>query len=236
MVVRVLFDQAQPNVTIADEDPNYYALGRIGEHNVVAVCLPHGLYGTNAVTDVASNMRRSFRSLKFCLLNDIRLGDVVVSIPSGKYSGVLPYDMIKTLEAGASQLNGYLFAPPQTLMCAISELDCDAGYVVQRTERISPQQSRVFYGLIASGNQLMRSAHERDKLGKEHNVLCFEMEGAGIMNSFPCLIIRGICDYADSHKNKVWQNHASATAAASAKLLLSRLHQHSSRKRPHPRN
>jgi hypothetical protein len=49
------------------------------------------------------------------------------------------------------------------------------------------------------------------------------MEGAGIMNSFPCLIIRGICDYADSHKNKQWQNYAAAVAAAYAKLLLSRL-------------
>ncbi|CAN9403213.1 unnamed protein product [Alternaria alternata] len=45
-------------------------------------------------------------------------------------------------------------------------------------------------------------------------VLCFEMEAAGLMNSFPCLVIRGICDYADSHKNKRWQPYAAATAAA----------------------
>ena len=69
----------------------------------------------------------------------------------------------------------------------------------------------------------MKSAETRDKLGREHNVLCFEMEGAGIMNNLPCLIIRGICDYADSHKNRRWQNYAAATAAAYAKLLLSRL-------------
>jgi nucleoside phosphorylase len=49
------------------------------------------------------------------------------------------------------------------------------------------------------------------------------MEGAGIVNSFPCLVIRGICDYADSHKNKIWQKYAAAVAAAYAKLLLSRL-------------
>jgi nucleoside phosphorylase len=41
------------------------------------------------------------------------------------------------------------------------------------------------------------------------------------MNSFPCLVIRGICDYADSHKNKKWQGYAAATAAACAKELLS---------------
>ena len=41
------------------------------------------------------------------------------------------------------------------------------------------------------------------------------------MDSFPCLVIRGICDYADSHKNKLWQPYAAATAAAYAKELLS---------------
>jgi hypothetical protein len=42
----------------------------------------------------------------------------------------------------------------------------------------------------------------------------------GLMDSFPCLVIRGICDYADSHKNKVWQPYAAATAASYAKELL----------------
>ncbi|KAF2830310.1 hypothetical protein CC86DRAFT_238346, partial [Ophiobolus disseminans] len=46
------------------------------------------------------------------------------------------------------------------------------------------------------------------------------MEAAGLMNSFPCLVVRGICDYADSHKNKRWQLYAAATAAAYAKGLL----------------
>jgi nucleoside phosphorylase len=52
-------------------------------------------------------------------------------------------------------------------------------------------------------------------------MLCFEMEAAGLMNSFPCLVIRGICDYADSHKNKRWQPYAAATAAVCAKEVLS---------------
>jgi hypothetical protein len=46
------------------------------------------------------------------------------------------------------------------------------------------------------------------------------MEAAGLMNSFPCLVIRGICDYADSHKNKDWQGYAAAVAAAYSKELL----------------
>jgi nucleoside phosphorylase len=35
-------------------------------------------------------------------------------------------------------------------------------------------------------------------------MLCFEMEAAGLINRFLCLVIRGICDYSDTHKNKEW--------------------------------
>jgi nucleoside phosphorylase len=80
----------------------------------------------------------------------------------------------------------------------------------------------VHYGTIASGNQVMRDGRMRNKLSSEFNgILCFEMEAAGLMNSFPCLVIRGICDYADSHKNKRWQPYAAGTAAAYAKEILS---------------
>jgi hypothetical protein len=54
----------------------------------------------------------------------------------------------------------------------------------------------------------MRHGATRDRLRRELNVLCFEVEVAGLMNCFPCLVIRGICDYADSHKNKQWQAYA----------------------------
>jgi nucleoside phosphorylase len=68
----------------------------------------------------------------------------------------------------------------------------------------------------------MKNGAERDRVSAElGGVLCFEMEAAGLMNSFPCLVIRGICDYADSHKNKRWQPYAAGIAAAYAKELLS---------------
>ncbi|KAL8300777.1 hypothetical protein RB593_010231 [Gaeumannomyces tritici] len=81
----------------------------------------------------------------------------------------------------------------------------------------------IHYGLIASANTLMKDARQRDKLAAEHDILCFEMEAAGLMNHFPCLVIRGICDYSDSHKNKEWQGFAAMMAAAYAKDLLGRI-------------
>lgn len=86
----------------------------------------------------------------------------------------------------------------------------------------STKEPEVHYGTIASGNQVMRDGAVRDRVSAEFGgVLCFEMEAAGLMNSFPCLVIRGICDYADSHKNKKWQAYAAGTAAAYAKEVLS---------------
>jgi hypothetical protein len=66
----------------------------------------------------------------------------------------------------------------------------------------------------------MKDAHIRDTLAREEGVLCFEMEAAGPMDHFPCVVIRGICDYSDTHKNDIWQGYAAATAAAYAKELL----------------
>lgn len=66
----------------------------------------------------------------------------------------------------------------------------------------------------------MKDVVTRDKLRKELNMLCFEMEVAGLMNNFPCLVIRGICDYSDTHKSYSWQPYAVAVAAAYAKELL----------------
>lgn len=82
------------------------------------------------------------------------------------------------------------------------------------------------YGLIASGNQVIKDAELRDLVDRNlgGNVLCVEMEAAGLMNIIPCIVIRGICDYADSKKNKDWQEYAASVAAASAKELLEYVH------------
>ncbi|PSN59028.1 purine and uridine phosphorylase [Corynespora cassiicola Philippines] len=100
----------------------------------------------------------------------------------------------------------------------------DPSKLVLRNARTEEDDNpAVHYGIVASANQLMKNAVLRDKFAKENGVLCFEMEAAGLMNHFPCLVIRGICDYSDTHKNKDWQGYAAMTAAAYAKDLLNRI-------------
>jgi nucleoside phosphorylase len=101
--------------------------------------------------------------------------------------------------------------------------NCDPCRVVARPHRLG-DCPKIHYGLIASGNQVMKHGGTRDRWARELSILCFEMEAAGLMDHFPCLVIRGICDYADSHKNKKWQEYAAATAAAYAKEILSVVH------------
>ncbi|KAF4984995.1 hypothetical protein FDECE_16911, partial [Fusarium decemcellulare] len=95
--------------------------------------------------------------------------------------------------------------------------DCDEAREITRLPR-KTNHPRAHYGVIASGNQVIKDPALRDRLGND--CICFEMEAAGLMNDFPCLVIRGVCDYADSHKNDCWHRYAAVAAAACAKEIL----------------
>lgn len=302
-----MLDERHPDLPKPMNDTNTYTLGSIGSHNVVIACLPKGQYGTNSAANVATLMIRAFPSVKIGLMVGIgggvpmkvRLGDVVVSTPSGQYPGVVQWDLGKATEGGKFERIGALSNPPGSLLTALSKLEteyeltgskipsfleelktkyprlakkylrsdslqdllfkadyahvhesimntqgatggivepsmdedegsddeceescpfCDKSRILKRKRR----SMRVHHGLIASGNKVIKDGLLRDQVNESFggDVLCFEMEAAGLMNNFPCLVIRGICDYCDSHKNKAWQEHAAAVAAAFAKEVL----------------
>ncbi|PSN59120.1 hypothetical protein BS50DRAFT_614690 [Corynespora cassiicola Philippines] len=227
---KAMLDEKHDNFRrdVSSNDENVYSVGSIAGHNVVIVCLPAGHIGNNPAATVATQMRAAFRGVRFGLMvgigggvpsaeADIRLGDVVVSKPYQTFGGVVQYDMGKSTP-NRFERTGSLNSPPQILLSARGRTGPD---VLARSQRESGEVV-AHYGTIASGNQVMRNAAERDRVSAElGGVLCFEMEAAGLTNSFPCLVVRGICDYADSHKNKRWQAYAAGTAAAWAKELLS---------------
>ena len=229
-----------------------YVLGRIGQHNVVLACLPKGQIGTNSAAVVATKMQSEFPALRFGFMvgigggvpsceTDIRLGDVVISSPSGDFGGVVQYDFGKIGQGGLQTRTGFLNAPPTPLLTALALLQadqsmshritakskssdipikfrrCNAGpdrlyqsmyhhegestcdkcsedMLIRRTQREN-EEIAIHYGTIASGNEVMKDAPTRDKLSAQlGGILCFEMEATGLMNSFPCLVIRGICE------------------------------------------
>ncbi|KAF2244152.1 purine and uridine phosphorylase [Trematosphaeria pertusa] len=112
------------------------------------------------------------------------------------------------------------FVHPGPSGCSALFVD-DASTIVQRAARNEDvDDPAVHYGIIATGSSLMKVATVRDKLAEEEDVLCFEMEAAGLMNRFPCLVIRGICNYSDSHRNDDRHGYAAIMAAAYAKEIL----------------
>lgn len=246
-------------------------------------------YGTNNAAIVTSNMIRSFPNLRFCLMvgigggaptreHDIRLGDIVVSVPDYGTTAVIQYDYGIALQGRGFEQTGTLNLPPNGLLSAIARLKSDFAIrgqflsqevssacrrlpgirrrqeyeypdgstdrlyrsafihtstgccteeddqtqhnLVARPPRDEDNEPVVHYGVIASGNALMKDARVRDRLAAERGILCFEMEAAGMMNQLATLVIRGICDYSDSHKNQDWQKFAAMAVACYAKKLL----------------
>ena len=141
-----------------------------------------------------------------------------------KNNSVSPY--LATFESRANfrrpESKDVLFMPTSNHIK--DEETCSKCNKSQRTDRGSREHNNpvIHYGTIASGDCVMKNGEERDLVSSKFGgVLCFEMEAAGLMNNWPCLVIRGICDYADSHKNKGWQPYAAGAAAAYAKEVLS---------------
>ncbi|KAI1174763.1 hypothetical protein F4777DRAFT_589005 [Nemania sp. FL0916] len=284
-----MLDKIHQDLTNPPNDQNTYILGSIHEHNVAIACLPMGRIGTTSAASVVTSMINTFPSIRFGLMVGIgggippkvRLGDVVISIPTGSYPGVVQWDMGKAKSQNTFERIGALNSPPNILLSAVGKLQSlhtamgtmipqylddmrknwpnlvpkylksdsmqdilfKAGYehvqppdddesdiedsncrLCNTMEIITrrPREMKIFHGTIASGNQVIKDGAFRDGLNKSlgGQVLCVEMEAAGLMNNFPCLVIRGICDYADSHKNKNWQEYAAIVAAAYAKELL----------------
>ena len=111
-----------------------------------------------------------------------------------------------------------LFRPEYAHESGSTCVKCDENYIVKRSTR--PEHNpRVHYGIIGSSNMVIKDGMMRDELKREFRLLCVDMEAAGVAD-LQFLTIRGISDYADSHKNKEWQPYAAAVAAAYAKDLL----------------
>jgi len=92
----------------------------------------------------------------------------------------------------------------------------------------NPARPKVHLGAIGSANELLKDPIRRDRLRDEHGVRAIEMEGSGTADaawsaSRDYLVIRGTCDYCDTHKNDEWHYYAALVAAAYARALIGSL-------------
>lgn len=94
------------------------------------------------------------------------------------------------------------------------------GIQILTVEIKEPRKAHIHFGRIACSNQVMKSGQHRDRIAIHEGVIGFEMESAGLWDYIPTIVIKSVCDYADCHKNKNWQEYAAAMAAACTKALL----------------
>jgi nucleoside phosphorylase len=125
------------------------------------------------------------------------------------------------------------------LQSSCAELGCDDRLLVERnriqkamglssdgrpitiaSEIREAQKASIHFGRIACSNQVMKSGQHRDRIAADEGVIAFEMESASLWDYIPTIVVKSVCDYADSHKNKKWQEYAAVTAAACTKALL----------------
>ncbi|GAB1316354.1 superkiller [Madurella fahalii] len=250
--VRYMLDCEHPQLDTVGEDERRYILGELSGHNV-AIAWLSGAQGASSAAAVATNMGRTFPCIKWRFLvgtaggvpsetHDIRLGDVVISMPEGQFGGVVQFDLGRDTEDGCFR-KGFLSPPPLALRLAAGVMrsdhlikdnqvdsfvrpnptcsNCDKQRTVARLPRGS-DGSKIHYGLVASGGKVMKSATKRIRATEElGDILCFDMEAASIATEFSCMVIRGISNYADSHKHNTWKGYAAAAAAATVRELLS---------------
>ncbi|UKZ83036.1 hypothetical protein TrVFT333_010837 [Trichoderma virens FT-333] len=121
----------------------------------------------------------------------------------------------------------------EALTASCKELGCNSEYLAQRARSITNQGREqdtnmpngmrmpvIHVGSVGSGDTVMKSGLDRDIISRKYGVIAFEMEAAGIWEEIPCLLVKGVSDYADSHKHSEWQHFAAATAAATMSALL----------------
>ncbi|KAB8079412.1 nucleoside phosphorylase domain-containing protein [Aspergillus leporis] len=112
-------------------------------------------------------------------------------------------------------------AYPGLLSCV--ELGCDSSLLMSHTRLqngTSEKTPATHFGAFASGDMIVDAAEDRDEIAEREKVVAFEMTAAGAWVTLPCIIVKGVSDHADGHRNRVWETYAAATAAACAKAIL----------------
>ena len=64
------------------------------------------------------------------------------------------------------------------------------------------QKASIHFGRIACSNQVIKSRQHCDRIVANEGVIAFEIESASTWDYVPTIVIKSMCDYADSHKNK----------------------------------
>ncbi|PLB52138.1 hypothetical protein P170DRAFT_488625 [Aspergillus steynii IBT 23096] len=248
--VTAILDEEHELLDQNEQDSNVYTLGRVGAHNVVVGCLPFGASGgaTAVAKDMLLSFPNIKVALMIGIgggapgspsedpESDIRLGDVFVSKPGFPDGGLVQYDYNKTISESRFVPKEHLSRSPNVLVTALTKLMTRhelTGSAVPRHLALMrqkyPKMKQKWQHPGLQNDKLYAKTFKHNNFNQPCEVICrseldehLAMKDAVTREKlqFPCLIIRGICDYSDSHENKTWKAYAGAASAAVAKELL----------------
>ncbi|KAF5979377.1 putative pfs domain-containing protein [Fusarium bulbicola] len=239
--VETLFDgQWTGGYRRSNGDTNTYTLGIIGCHGVVLVHMPACQRARKLPVEILGYLaklkglgaRKRLRELATGYL--ATLSKVLEVTNPGPDEDVLfestyshkhhPPSLCNVCIDNSGETTGMICGQARAASC--KDLNCDTARSVprKRQREAAGNQRRLYpavhFGKFGSGDKVMKSGQDRDRIASSEGIIAFEMEGAGAWDTLPCVIIKGICDYSDSHKDKRWQAYAASTAAAYAKAFM----------------
>ncbi|KAI1403906.1 purine and uridine phosphorylase [Hypoxylon fuscum] len=190
---------------ISRGDDYVFQAGEMCGHNIVIATLPAGQeYGTGSAAALASQAKRFFPSFWFGLLvgvaagipdlkhnppRDIRLGDILVSIPDMDRSGTVAYDLGRETGKGELELlrQGHVLAQTEPVVrSAIGSMKLD-----------SPDEARLFIPFYETMKNKRHPNGTFDDPGQQHDKL-YQIGDDGI----ECLVERQ--PRLDSQRTQVW--------------------------------
>ncbi|KAH6687475.1 hypothetical protein F5X68DRAFT_240037 [Plectosphaerella plurivora] len=223
-------------------------------HNVATLASEFGNVTAAALT---SEIRIRFPKIQLSLLvgiaaglpllpdRDIRLGDVLVAVPSQSDTGIVAYDTGKIGPGGYEKLA--TLAQPAPLVRSVvtavrgewrglhskpgpgSKAKFQSYYdAIERkgndTGHELPMTPRIWYGSIGAGEKLFKDVFKAFELRDTYNIIGLETEAYGAATGLGTGVIREVCNnYSNEYDNKMWQPYAAAMAAAYAKTLIVRV-------------
>lgn len=149
------------------------------------------------------------------LNNDLNIGDILIS------KDAVHHDVDVTI---------FSYKIGEVPQLGIREFPADAGLISAAEKAIKDKQPDLNYrvGRVASGDQFISSSEVKERIIKNFEADCAEMEGASIahgayLNGIPFVIIRAISDKADGSAEQDYPSFEKAAAVHCAKLVADML-------------
>ena len=157
-----------------------------GPHRAIRALL-NGLRAENARSDLQTQMQQYLHRLQQTgtKWHRPRLDDILF-----KASYAHKHSAPATCSCFQSDLSDQICEEALATDC--DNLNCDKNQQIRHRRFLDVTQNSIYIGPLASADTVMKPGQHRDEIARKEKVIGFEMEGAGVLDNIPCIIIKGV--------------------------------------------